>query len=283
MEEFYDQETLEKVQNAQTGILKDVLGLCEKNGIDVFIIFGSALGVVRHQGFIPWDDDIDIGIFREDFPHFRKLAEKCLGDKYEFLTPETNPNYACTVTHFQKKGTKFISYDVKDCDYTPGINIDVFVYDHLADNKLARKRQYAVTWFWGRLLFLSGKGAPHIPYTGIKKKIATFICKAVSGFLKLFHITPLKIYRKFQKECQRYNYKETKYYVAFETPKSWVNAMKKNDVYPLKQMPFRDFTVPMPKNTHKLLTRVFGDYMQLPPVDKRVNHRPYIIEFGDEE
>ena len=227
MEEFYDQETLEKVQNAQTGILKDVLGLCEKNGIDVFIIFGSALGVVRHQGFIPWDDDIDIGIFREDFPHFRKLAEKYLGDKYEFLTPETNPNYACTVTHFQKKGTKFISYDVKDCDYTPGINIDVFVYDHLADNKLARKRQYAVTWFWGRLLFLSGKGAPHIPYTGIKKKIATFICKAVSGFLKLFHITPLKIYRKFQKECQRYNYKETKYYVAFETPKSWVNAMKK--------------------------------------------------------
>ena len=283
MEEFYDQETLEKVQNAQTGILKDVLGLCEKNGIDVFIIFGSALGVVRHQGFIPWDDDIDIGIFREDFPHFRKLAEKYLGDKYEFLTPETNPNYACTVTHFQKKGTKFISYDVKDCDYTPGINIDVFVYDHLADNKLARKRQYAVTCFWGRLLFLSGKGAPHIPYTGIKKKIATFICKAVSGFLKLFHITPLKIYRKFQKECQRYNYKETKYYVAFETPKSWVNAMKKNDVYPLKQMPFRDFTVPMPKNTHKLLTRVFGDYMQLPPVDKRVNHRPYIIEFGDEE
>jgi len=94
MEEFYDQETLEKVQNAQTGILKDVLGLCEKNGIDVFIIFGSALGVVRHQGFIPWDDDIDIGIFREDFPHFRKLAEKYLGDKYEFLTPETNPNYA---------------------------------------------------------------------------------------------------------------------------------------------------------------------------------------------
>ena len=231
MEEFYDQETLEKVQNAQTGILKDVLGLCEKNGIDVFIIFGSALGVVRHQGFIPWDDDIDIGIFREDFPRFRKLAEKYLGDKYEFLTPETNPNYACTVTHFQKKGTKFISYDVKDCDYTPGINIDVFVYDHLADNKLARKRQYAVTWFLGRLLFLSGKGAPHIPYTGIKKKIATFICKAVSEFLKLFHITPLKIYRKFQKECQRYNYKDTKYYVAFETPKSWVNAMKKNDVY----------------------------------------------------
>lgn len=283
MEEFYDQETLEKVQNVQTGILKDVLELCKKNEIDVFIIFGSALGVVRHQGFIPWDDDIDIGIFREDYPRFRKLAEKYLGEKYEFLTPETNHNYACTVTHFQKKGTKFISYDVKDCDYTPGINIDVFVFDHLADNRIARNRQYAVTWFLGRLLFLSGKGTPHIPYTGIKKSIATFLCKGVSIFLKVFHITPVKIYRKFQKECQRYNYKETKYYVAFETPKSWVNAMKKSDVYPIKQMTFRDFTVPMPKNTHKLLTKVFGDYMQLPPVEKRVNHRPYIIEFGEEK
>ncbi len=79
MEEFYDQETLEKVQNAQTGILKDVLGLCEKNGIDVFIIFGSALGVVRHQGFIPWDDDIDIGIFRERFSTFSETGRKVSG------------------------------------------------------------------------------------------------------------------------------------------------------------------------------------------------------------
>ena len=283
MEEFYDQETLSRVQAVQTGILKDVLDVCERHEIDVFMVFGSALGVVRHQGFIPWDDDIDIGIFREDFARFRTVAERELGDKYEFLTPETNPNYACTVTHFQKKGTKFISRDVKDCDYTPGINIDVFVYDHLADGVFARKRQYAVTWFLGRLLFLSGKGTPYIPYTGIKKTVTEIIFKIVKRFLKVFRITPVKIYQCFQKECQRYNYKKTDDYAAFETPKSWVNAMKKSDVYPLKQMPFRDFTVPMPKNTHRLLTRVFGDYMKLPPKDKRVNHRPYMIDFGEED
>ena len=94
MEEFYDQETLNKVQQTQAGILKDVLDLCERHVIDTFIIFGSALGVVRHQGFIPWDDDIDVGIFREDLPRFVKAAKEELGDKYEFLTCETNPNYS---------------------------------------------------------------------------------------------------------------------------------------------------------------------------------------------
>ena len=94
MEEFYDQETLKRVQQTQADILRDVLDLCDRHVIDTFIIFGSALGVVRHQGFIPWDDDIDIGIFREDLPRFTKAAKEELGSKYEFLTCETNHNYA---------------------------------------------------------------------------------------------------------------------------------------------------------------------------------------------
>ncbi|HCS76163.1 MAG TPA: LicD family protein [Clostridiales bacterium] len=282
MEEFYDKETLEKVQKTQADILKDVLALCDRHKIDIFIIFGSALGVVRHQGFIPWDDDIDIGIFREDLPRFKRAAEEDLGNRYEFLTCETNKNYACTVTHFQKKGTKFISRDVKDCKYTPGINIDIFVYDHLADGCIARKYQYFMTWFLGRLLYLSGKGTPFIPYTGVKKKAAELICNLVRWGLRVLHITPIKVYRRFQKVSQRYNLRRTEYYAAFETPKPWANAMRKSDAYPLQDMPFMDFTVKIPKNTDQLLTTIFGDYMQLPPKDKRINHRPYLIDFGDE-
>lgn len=283
MDEFYDQETLSKVQQTQAEILRDVLDLCERHLIDTFLIFGSALGVVRHHGFIPWDDDIDIGIFREDLPRLEKAVKEELSDKYEFLTCETNFKYACTVTHFQKKGTKFISRDVKNCDYVPGINIDIFIYDHLADGYFARKRQYFMTWFLGRLLFLSGKGTPFIPYQGMKKKTAEFICNMVRIGLRVLHITPLRIYRKFQKEAQRYNKRRTECYSAFETPKPWLNSMKKSDVYPMKRMPFRDFYVYIPKNTDQLLTRIFGDYMQMPPEDKRVNHRPYVIDFGGGE
>lgn len=282
MTEYYDQKTLHRVQNVQSQILQDVLKVCKENEIDVFLVFGSALGVVRHKGFIPWDDDIDVGIFREDYARFRRVVQKELGNKYEFLTCETNKNYACTVTHLQKKGTKFVSRDVVNCDYIPGINIDIFIYDHLADGWFARKKQYFSVWFLGRLLFLSGKGTPYLPYSGGKKIVISLILKIIRGALCLFRITPIKIYHRFQKVSQKYNYRKTRYYAAFEPPKPWLNAMEMKDVYPLKEMPFRDYMVCVPKNVDSLLKRLFGDYMKLPPVEKRVNHRPLVIEFGEE-
>lgn len=281
MEDYYDQETLHKVQNVQKEILKDVLKICEENDIDVFAVFGTALGIVRHQGFIPWDDDIDVAMLRKDFIKFKKIAKTKLADKYEFLTPEINHNYAATVIHFQKKGTKFVSVDTKNCDYTQGICIDIFVYDHLAHGKMRSTVQYFETWFLGRLLFLSGKGTVFIPYKGIKKKIALGICSLVRSILRLLKVTPLKIYRKFNKISQKYNVKSSEYYAAFETPKPWLNAMCKKDIYPLKKMKFDDFYINVPNKVDKHLRKIFGDYMQLPPVEKRVNHRPYLIDFGD--
>lgn len=281
VEQYYDEDTLKKVQSVQKQILKDVQKVCEENNIDIFLLFGSALGVVRHQGFIPWDDDIDVGVFREDFIRLKNVLEKELGDKYEFLTCENNKDYACTVTHFQKKGTKFISKDAIKCDYVPGINIDFFVYDHLADGWLARKIQFFEAWFLGRLLFLSGKGTPFIPYEGVKGTIARSICSAVRIALKIFRIAPIKIYHRFQKVSQRYNYKETKCIASFEPPKSWLNVTSKKKMYPLKKMPFDEFEVYVPGDVHEHLKSLFGDYMKLPPKDKRVNHRPLVIDFGE--
>ena len=70
MEKYYDQETLLKVQKVQSCILKDVINVCLKYEIDIFMVFGSALGVVRHQGFIPWDTDTDVGMLRSDYALF---------------------------------------------------------------------------------------------------------------------------------------------------------------------------------------------------------------------
>ena len=138
-----------------------------------------------------------------------------------------------------------------------------------------------LAWFWGRLLFLSGKGTPFIPYTGRKKKVAEFICMTVRKCMKFARITPLKVYHQFQRVSQRYNYKKTEHIASFEPPKSWLNATRKEDMYPLKKMKFDEFEVYVPGNVHEHLKTVFGDYMQLPPEDKRMNHRPVIIKLGD--
>jgi lipopolysaccharide cholinephosphotransferase len=107
------------------------------------------------------------------------------------------------------------------------------------------------------------------------------IIACVRWMLRRFHITPQVVYRWYRKVVGRYRKKQTKYYAAFETPRPWTNVMSKEQIYPLKKAKFRDVEVYLPKHTHVMLTRIFGDYMQLPPVEKRVNHRPYYIDFGE--
>ena len=90
-------------------ILSDFIGVCQKYNLTYFVVYGTAIGAVRHSGFIPWDDDIDVGMLREDYNKFFEVFQDELGEKYNLLTPEIDGRYACTVTHIQRKGTKFVS------------------------------------------------------------------------------------------------------------------------------------------------------------------------------
>ena len=105
----YDPIVLKKLQGVQTQMLKDVLDVCEKQDLPCFLIYGTAIGAVRHHGFIPWDDDIDVGMLRKDYERLMEIFDKELGEHYELLTPEIDSRYACTVTHVQRKNTVFIS------------------------------------------------------------------------------------------------------------------------------------------------------------------------------
>ena len=89
----YDEETLKRVQQTELGILKDFMALCDKHGLTYFGIAGTGIGAIRHKGFIPWDDDIDIALPRKDYEIFLKLARKYLSDRYIVLNCETNENY----------------------------------------------------------------------------------------------------------------------------------------------------------------------------------------------
>ena len=79
----YDPEVLKRVQETELEILRDFIDLCDRHEIDYFGVGGTAIGAVRHQGFIPWDDDIDIGFLRKDYDRFLALAKEELSDKYE--------------------------------------------------------------------------------------------------------------------------------------------------------------------------------------------------------
>ena len=100
----YEPEVLRKLQKAEVEILKDFDALCEKHGIDYFVCGGTAIGGVRHQGFIPWDDDIDIGMTREDYEHFLKVADSEYGDKYGVINPDRDSSFPAILTKWYRKG-----------------------------------------------------------------------------------------------------------------------------------------------------------------------------------
>ena len=279
----YEPEVLKKLQRTQVGILKDFIQVCEKYELDYFMLGGTGIGVVRHQGFIPWDDDIDVAMPRADYNKFLQIMDDELGDKYKILTPLTDKRYACNVTHLQKKGTKFVPYSSRRLKCDLCIDIDIFPLDNMPDDLGKRTAQLKKTWILNKLIFLCGTPEPIIPLTGIKKYIAQFICAMTHYVLKLFHISPRFLYKCLIREATRYNDIQTKYMNAFEVTMSSHAYISKDELYPLKKMPFEDIMVNMPNNYDAYLRRLFGDYMQVPPPEKRVNHCPYILDFGDEE
>lgn len=96
---FIISEVMKRSWAADLSALEDIKGLCEKHSLRFFAIYGTLLGTVRHGGYIPWDDDIDIGMVRDDYIRFLDVVTKELGDKYDVMNPYTRPWYCMNFSH----------------------------------------------------------------------------------------------------------------------------------------------------------------------------------------
>ena len=167
MHEFYEPEVLKRLQQTELSILKDFMELCDAHGLLYFGIGGTGIGALRHGGFIPWDDDIDIAMPRKDFERFLSLAKKEFAGKYYILNNKTNENYPMMTTRLCKCGTVFQERVMKDVDCPFGIFLDLYVMDNIADGKLAVQVQAwtpgsgANFWYfpaWNGLIWLRPDG-----------------------------------------------------------------------------------------------------------------------------
>ena len=127
----YRNEDLIKLQKAETEILSEVIRVCDENGITYFAVGGTALGAVRHSGFIPWDDDVDIGMLREDYERFLKIAPEKLKKGYTLCSAESEPNMPSYFAKVRKDGTVFKEESSKNIKMHHGIFLDVMPYDKI--------------------------------------------------------------------------------------------------------------------------------------------------------
>ncbi len=279
---LYNDEELKKTQHLESMILRDIVEICNANNLDYWMIYGSALGAVRHQGFIPWDDDIDIGMPRHHYNELLARLERDYIDKYEIGSYEKNSNCPYIVSKIMLRGTTFSKFSYENNGHHMGIFVDIFPYDKVDENALKRKKQKLMAYLFGRLLILKNDALP--PITGMqggKVKTVRRICRIVNFLLRTFHVSSKWLAKKlylYSTSCNDYPSK----YITFVTGgPGFKKLTEENDIYPLKQCTFEGIKVNIPYKNDEILTAIYGDYMKLPPKENRYNHAPDIIDFGN--
>ncbi len=278
----YDKETLQKLQNIELELLRDFVTLCEKYDIDYFGVGGTAIGAVRHKGIIPWDDDIDIAFTRNNYEKFLEVADKEYGDKYRIVNAETTPGYPLMSTRWCVRGSKFKEECFRNLDLDLGIFLDLYYFDAVPDDEKAMKRQGWRAWFWSKMLILRAIGEPVLYFDGFKAKIVIFGCKIVHALMVLFHVSYKFLYCRAKKSAMKYNGTETKRIGWYFDPSPFLSIVNREDIEPTKYMEFNGIQVKFPGKVEKYLERRYGDYMTVPPEDKRHNHPPYELQFPEE-
>jgi len=121
---------LKRLQNIEYEILQEIVRICEKNNLSYFLIGGTLLGAVRHKGFIPWDDDLDIAIPRKDYEKFLKICQTQLNSDYFLHCNKTDPDYWLPFAKVRKKNTLFDEKSITSIETHKGIYNDVFPLDN---------------------------------------------------------------------------------------------------------------------------------------------------------
>lgn len=281
MQQKYTDLELRRVQEIAASILESVVKLCNDNNIKCFIAFGTALGAVRHKGFIPWDDDIDIGMLRDDYNKFIKIAPDQLKSKGLVVQSfETEPNCPDAFLKVRKHGTTFTEYYNRNLSIEKGIFIDVFPFDKVPDDERLRARQHKKVQRLLKLYAYRQTPELAVKSDGLKGRIKAIARYAVYGVMHI--ITPKRLHDAINKTMCLYNGTNSKIYGSLFYPKPEVGYIDEENIINLDTVEFEGFEVCAPGNVCDYLKRQYGDYMKLPPESERYGHRPYEIKFCEE-
>ena len=275
----YDSQTLKKLQALELEILKDVDKICEANHLVYFCLYGTGIGVVRHKGFIPWDDDIDIGLLRCDYDRLLRLVREQLPDKYYVLNTETDPDYPLMTTRICLQGTRFQEECFKDLACKFGIFLDVYCFDYIPEDDRQMKRLARRLWLKSKLMILAAIGDPVIYFNGWKGQMVKIGCNLCHSVFRILGLHPSEFYNSIRKDLLKT--KELTSRVAFQFDTNmYSSVISVADLLPVEKKPFENLMVCCPKNLEKHLETYYGDYITLPPLEKRHNHPPYKLDFG---
>lgn len=250
----------EELRKIQINILNEIDTFCKKNDIKYWLHAGTLLGAIRHQGYIPWDDDIDIAMFREDYDKFCSLYNKS-NNQYKLHCYENDKKHFYPFAKVYD--SKTIWYEPDSTGDKISVFVDVFPLDNAPENNKNVRRMLKKRDFYYMCNFHYREKTS--PKGNFIKKIAVII------FRKLIKTRPRSFYiKKLIENSKKYQCEEAKKIGDFTGMGSFI--LKKDLFDELIDKKFENGIYPVPKRYDEFLTAIYGNYMQLPPEDKRIAH-----------
>lgn len=258
--------TLEEHQQLMYSMLQEIDRICTSLEIPYVLFAGTALGAVRHQGFIPWDDDLDIIMLRKDYERFLGEADQLLDQQRFFLQKEFTEHWPLFTSKLRANGTACLEkYHPKDHETHQGVYVDIFPCDNAWGSNLGRRIQFLAS----KVVIAKSLDARGYDTDSRAKKLFMALCRCLP--MKPF----LKITRGPQKDRP-----------VVHSFLGGASSFEKN-VYPRSyftntiRMPFESGDYPVTAEYDALLTTLYGDYMTLPPVQQRTcKQHAYLVDLN---
>lgn len=271
-------DALRRLQETELEILKVLADYCTEHSIQWFIDSGTVLGAMRHGGFIPWDDDIDVGMLRADYDRFLTAAGHAFPAGYSVHTAENTPGFAGMFAKVYKDGTLFETDETREAGLSQGIFVDIFPYDALSSVESERRKQRSGARFWQSISYLYHSGSIVVPHKGALGRIERTMCKLLHPVIHKM-LVPEQIASKFSSAIARADGHKSDLLLPFAWPN--MQGMPLDVLIPTRELRFEDAAFPAPGDAERYLEIMYGDWRMLPAEKDRRTHLPRILDFGD--
>lgn len=276
----YEQDELRRLQLVELDILRDIDKVCREHGIRYFLDSGTLLGAVRHGGFIPWDDDVDLGMPRHDYERFLEIAPQALGDAYVVADPHRCNEQAGMFAKVWKRGTKFFTEETVEAGILQGIFVDVFPYDRLhADEKIAWRQRFMCR-VWQSALYLYHSKCITVPHAGLPGALERGACRVAHMIVKRC-FSRERIVEGFETWASQGGSDPGSAYAALSCATA---RFPESVLFPVERITFEGTAFSAPACVEAYLDDMYGiDWRELPSPKHRRNHAPVELDFGDAE